>query len=390
MTQIKKIDFMYEIAFNKKLPAFYSAASENIEGTALLNAESLIVPDLRNVIHLVYDVPSFLSVCKKNLKAEVGFKSILQHKGYCIDLSKYCDLDTCLKERFSKSSRQLLRSAKKRLELCFNISHKIYYGGIDKQHYDELFTRFYDMLKLRSLEKGINNRNLRHWDLYTEKVYNMILNKQASLVVIYNDRTPINISLNMHLKNTVFLFITTYDIDYSKFRLGHTNWMILLDWLIKNHVKIVDFSKGNVAYKKRWANTEYEFEYHLFYDTSDIRSKMKAIWLAKKLQILQFLRNKNINTYYYKTLGWLKRKDNSIKIKNYQLEVQSKLPDKKSLEAIDFRGNNKYFYLKRIIYSYLYRAFLYVENLRVYKDLQSKDVYYFQSQKEVVKVILRH
>ncbi len=102
----------------------------------------------------------------------------------------------------------------------------------------------------------------------------MILNKQASLFVIYDGKDAININLNMHVKNTVFLFITTYDIDYSKFRLGNTNWMMQLDWFLKNNIEIVDFSKGNIEYKKRWANKEYDFEYHLFYDSANIIIKM--------------------------------------------------------------------------------------------------------------------
>ncbi len=40
--------------------------------------------------------------------------------------------------------------------------------------------------------------------------------------------------------------ITTYDIDYYKFRLGHTIWMMQLDWFLKINIKIVDFSKGNI------------------------------------------------------------------------------------------------------------------------------------------------
>ena len=32
MIQVKEIDFMFEIAFNKELPAFYDQANENKEG----------------------------------------------------------------------------------------------------------------------------------------------------------------------------------------------------------------------------------------------------------------------------------------------------------------------------------------------------------------------
>lgn len=388
MIQVKEIDFMFEIAFNKRLPDFYDQAKEHVEGSTLFNSESTEVPELVNTICLVYDVPSFLTVNKKILKPTVGFRSVVQHKGYCIDLKDYSELETYIKDRFSRSSRQLLRSAKNRLELCFDISYKMYYGTIDKKHYDELFVRFYKMLELRSIEKGIDNRNLKHWNLYTKKVYDMIINKHASLFVIYNRKEAINISLNMHVNNTVCLFISTYDIDYSKFSLGHTNWMMQLDWFIKNKIKIVDFSKGNVEYKKRWANKEYDFKYHLFYDASKITVKMKAFWISKKLQLLQFLRNKNINKYYYNTLGWFKRNEPSINNPNYQLVDLAQLPEKNLLKPIDFLENDKYSFLKRLIYTYLYLASLQAENLLVYKDLHEDDVYFFQSPNEVLKVVL--
>ena len=388
MIQVKEIDFTFEIAFNKALPAFYDQANENMEGTTLLNSEFMNVPELKNKICLVYDVPSFLTVNKRIFKPTIGFRSIVQHKGYSIDLTGYNDLETYLQDRFSRSSRQLLRSAKKRLELCFDISYKMYHGAIDKEHYHVLFTRFYKMLKLRSLEKGIDNRNLKHWNLYTDRVYDVIINKQASLFVIYDGKDAINISLNMHVKNTVFLFITAYDIDYSKFRLGHTSWMMQLEWFIKNNIKIVDFSKGNIEYKKRWANKEYDFEYHLFYDSANIAIRMKALWISKKLHLLQTLRNRNINKYYYKTLGWLKGNKESIKNPNYQLLDQDQLPGKHTLETVLFRKNDDYLFLKRIIYTRLYLSSTHVSDLKIYRELKNTHIFYLQNQKKVEKLIL--
>ena len=264
----------------------------------------------------------------------------------------------------------------------------MYHGAISKELYNKLFKQFYDMLKLRAKEKGINNKNLKHWSLYTSKVYDMILNKQASLFVIYDGDDAINVSLNMHVKNTVFLFITTYNIDYSKFRLGHTNWMMQIDWFIKNNIKTVDFSKGNIAYKKRWANNEYDFEYHLFYNKSNLIAKLKANWLLKKLQLKQTLRNLNINTYYYNFLAKLQGGNKFSKKTNYQLSALNLLPESETMAPILFRSNPDSLHLKRIIYTYLYLSSLHVNDLEVYKDLQNGNIYYFKSQKEILKLIL--
>ena len=304
------------------------------------------------------------------------------------NLRGYNDIETYLKDRFSRNSRQVFRSNKKRLETCFDISYNMYYGAISIEQYSKLFKQFYDMLKLRAKEKGINNRNLKHWSLYNSKVYDMILNKQASLFVIYDGDEAINISLNMHVKNTVFLFITTYNIDYSKFQLGHINWMMQIDWFIKNNIKTVDFSKGNIAYKKRWTNKEYDFEYHLFYNKSNFISKLNANWLLKKLQLKQTLRNLNINTYYYNLLAKLKGGNKFSKKTDYQLSALNLLPESKIMAPILFRSNPDVLHLKRIIYTYLYLSSLHVTDLEVYKDLQNGNIYYFKSPKEILKLIL--
>lgn len=388
MSHLQKIDFMFELAFNKKLPDFYYQAQRKTDGQVLVSSQPNEFPDLKDEIYMIYDVPSVLKVNTKTLDTYTRLKSVIQHKGYCINLEGYNDLETYLKDRFGKSSLQLLRAGKKRLETCFNITSKMYFGSIDKEHYNELFKRFYQMLVLRATEKGIDNRNLKFWDLYTDKVYEMILNKQASLFVIYDDKQAINISLNMHVKNTVFLFISTYDIAYSKFRLGHTNWMMQLDWFLKNRIKLIDFSKGNVDYKKRWTNTEYDFEYHLFYNSSNVIMKMKVFWIVKKLLLKQSLRNKNINTYYYNALNWLKPNKKSIKIPKYKLIDQDSLPEKNTIEPVLFRENDVDLFLKRIINTRLYLSSVHVSDLKVYRELQNTHIYYLENQKEVQKLIL--
>ena len=334
------------------------------------------------------DVPSYIKVTKKEFNYPIGFKSIKQYNGYYIDLDGYAKIEDYLKDRFSSSSRQLLRAGKKRLEICFNSSYKMYYGDIDKSLYDDLFKQFYKMLKQRANEKGIENRNLKHWDLYTKEVYNMILNKQASLFVIYDGTKAINISLNMHLGKTVFLFITTYDINYSKFRLGHTNWMLQLEWFIKNNIKIIDFNKGNIEYKKRWANNEYHFEYHFFYSKSNILSRLKVLRALSILKLKQVLRNGNINTYYYNFLDKLKDNKESFKKLNYEL-IQQELPNEKEhIVMISNDEFDQYSFLRRIVYNYLYLSKLHIDEVIVYKELSNEECFYIKSKKESFNIYL--
>jgi hypothetical protein len=384
---MRNIDFKFEIGFNKKLPSFYSCAFHNLCDQCFLKSEFRNELELSDKIEVVYDIPSYLDVKKRNLSPVTGFKSVIQHKGYCIDLNGYNSLESYLKDRFSSNSRQRLRRRKKRLESCFDISFEMYYGAIDKMHYDELFERFYVMLKYRAEEKGIENDNLKKWDFYTASVYKMILKKEASLFVIYDANKPINIGLNLHLKNTVFLFMSTYDLDYSVFRLGHTNWLLQLDWFIKNDFKLVDFSKGNVAYKKRWANKKYDYSYHLFYEKSTMFIRTKVFWLIKKLQLKQLLRNLGLNIIYYGLLSKLKRTGKFKRKLNYEFINQLQLPDKTTLLLILIREKNK-LHIRRFIYNYLYLSSLNINEVEVYKEINSEGSFYISSKKGVVKLVV--
>lgn len=388
MSKLDKIDFMFELAFNKSLPGFYYEAKRIADGQVLAYSQSDEYPDVNDKIYMVYDVPNSLEVFTKNSKNNAAFQTVIQHKGYQINLEGYKDLKAYLKDRFGKSSLQLLRAGKKRLETCFDITYNMYYGSIDKEQYLGLFKRFNKMLELRATEKGIHNRNLKFWDLYTDKVYDKICSKEASLFVIYDGEQAINISLNMHVKDMVFLFISTYDIAYSKFRVGHTNWMMQLDWFMKNGVKLVDFSKGNVEYKKRWTNSEYDFEYHFFYNPSDILVKLKALWITRRLKLIQFLRDRNINDYYYSLISSFKVKNASVKIPDYQFKDIENLPSKTLIEPVLFSDKVYELPLKRIIYTWLYLTFTHVKDLKVYRDLQKPNIYYLQNKVKVQELEL--
>lgn len=382
------IDFMFELAFNKRLPEFYKLASIRSNNTALLNHKGTEIPQFSNNTCTVIDIPSHLKLLKKELNSNIGMKSVIQYKGYFIDLTNYRNIDDYIKDRFSRSSRQALKSSKKRLETCFDISYKMYFGEINKEEYNSLFIQFYEMLKLRAIEKGINNRNLQHWETYTKEVYDMILKKEASLFVIHDGNTPINISLNMHLKEIVFLFITTYNIDYSKFRIGHTNWYWLIDWFIKNNIKFVDFSKGNTAYKKRWTNNEYDFKYHIFYNKLNTKSTLKAKILEQKLKLKQSLRDNNINDYFYSILDKLKGNKKNQHLKNHTFKNIKRLPKNIDVKKIDVQQDDQFSFLKPIIYQYLFLSFQNIIDIEVFNSVNSKQDFFISSPKEILYLVV--
>ena len=64
----------------------------------------------------------------------------------------------------------------------------MFYGAIEKVEYDHIFEHFKFLLTKRFDDKQITNNNLdpAEWEFYKEVVYPLILEKKASLYVIYN------------------------------------------------------------------------------------------------------------------------------------------------------------------------------------------------------------
>lgn len=81
----------------------------------------------------------------------------------------------------------------------------------------------------------------------------------------------------------------------------------LLEWAIKNNIKILDFSKGEAEYKKRWTNDMYEFHHHILYVFKSIMATAIAKSLSNFFSFKQYLRDKNINEWYIRFIH-LKKK----------------------------------------------------------------------------------
>tara|TARA_R110000737_G_scaffold341976_1_gene366343 strand:- start:27 stop:530 length:504 start_codon:yes stop_codon:yes gene_type:complete len=164
--------------------------------------------------------------------------------------------------------------------------------------------------------------------------------------------------------------------------------MLQLEWFIKNNIKIIDFNKGNIEYKKRWANNEYHFEYHFFYSKSNILSRLKVLRALSILKLKQVLRNGNINTYYYNFLDKLKDNKESFKKLNYEL-IQQELPNEKEhIVMISNDEFDQYSFLRRIVYNYLYLSKLHIDEVIVYKELSNEECFYIKSKKESFNIYL--
>tara|TARA_R110002049_G_scaffold299634_1_gene489965 strand:+ start:9850 stop:10923 length:1074 start_codon:yes stop_codon:yes gene_type:complete len=332
-------------------------------------------PDFAKSVFIIYDVPTFLNLKINNSNKKLGLFKIKQYHGFLVELLNYSDFNQYFSSAFSKSSRYKLNKYKKRLESCFDISYRMYFGDMDPDQYNSIFMHFKLLLEKRFLDKGTANNNLdpKEWNFYAEVAYPMILEKKASLFVIYNGDTPIGVTLNYFSDNIVFDAITVFDIDYEKFHLGSVSIMKLIEWSINQEFKYFDFSKGYFDYKKRWANKEYYFEYHLYYDKSSIISSALGNAIALYFNLKQYFRDKNLNVKFHK-LTFRFRNLHAKKNENekyFSMPIGNEINLEKYIEIN--RDSVEWIHLKANIFEFLYLNNSSEKDLKVKKNTQDKN-----------------
>jgi len=345
------------------------------------------VKDLKGKVLLIYDVPTYFEMNPKFKSDALKLVKVKQYPGFLINLVPFGDLDEYMASSFKRSSRYKLKKYRKKLESCFDIRYKMFYGEMSKEEYDLIFKAFNHLLNKRFEDKQVTNNNLakQEWDFYYELVYPLLLKKKAGLFVIYNGNQPIGVTLNYFSEDILFDAITVFDIDYAKFRLGSVTIMKLIEWSIEQNIKIFDFSKGYFDYKKRWASKEYDFEYQIIYDSTSIYASSIALFFKKYFELKQILRDKKVN-----------EKLHSL---TYRLKKKSKTPIDKAvceyLEPEDFPNENLVQIDLDTIQSYSLKTaindFLYINNesqlnLKIFKVTHEAGQYLLHGKEKKTRV----
>jgi len=252
--------------------------------------------DYRGKVFLIHDIPTYFDLNSK-LPKSFKLKKIKQYSGLLTTLDTYDSLDDILAKKFNAKRRAEFRKFKKRLETCFTISYETLFGNLSEEKYEAVMDKFYRLLSTRYDGKQTMNYNLTEhkWRYYKTLIYPMILNKQASIFVINNAEEPISIGVNFHSEDTMFYMMPAFDVNFSKFNLGHVSVMTMLNWGIENNFKHFDFSKGDAIYKRKWSDTDYNFEHHILYDSKSLKSATIGNSLSAYFKFKQYLRDKHVN-----------------------------------------------------------------------------------------------
>ncbi|MCL5244805.1 GNAT family N-acetyltransferase [Cellulophaga sp. 20_2_10] len=379
MAKHTKTVFLKGLFFNDNtLPFFEKIAYQT---KTIYTTKNTNIKYNKNTFYEVVDVPDYLDIDIPNEAVKLKKIQLKTLKGYLVETKKYTTVEEYLTANFGTKSRSNLRRYNNRLEKCFNITYTCYYGDISKEKYNSLFVALKALLIRRFEEKKENNYELRHFDEYQDTIYNLIVKKEASIFVIYNDQKPISIRINMFKETLGYYIMSCYDIDYSKFHLGSLDMLKNIEWCIKNNIITYDLLKGYDYYKKDWKTTTFDFYNYLIYDPSAIQATFNAY--AKKAKtkatykIYDTLKKIHFITYYKKVKQKLHRKAPSVstekKVTHTKLEVNERTANSVQL---DFDKNEAYFYLKRPIFNLLFTSQEHSKDIKVYKNLEDVNNFY--------------
>jgi len=336
--------------------------------------------DYKNNTFIIYDVLPHLRKEPHYLPENIGVLKSKQYPGYLIHIDKFKNIDDYLLNTFSKNTRMKMRKFTKRLDECFDISTKMFFGNIDKTEYDELIEDFMFLLQKRYSEKQISYNNMQpsEWNFYKEVAYPLILEKKASLFVVYDKENPIAITYNYHTEDSLIDAITVFDIDYSKFNIGYVNNLKILNWCFDNNLKILDFSKGYFDYKKRMSTLEYDFEYHIIFDKKSIKTKLIAHAYYSFLEFKTYLRNKNIGVKFHEFTYSLKNKK-QLKPREVEIIKLDKLPNSIELNKINIEKDTNYTFLTKYVNDFLYLVVKPYTKIELFKVISEKKTYILSS-----------
>lgn len=376
MKHIKREQFIWEFQNKELIPSCYKNVrinnlnynNENALGNTKKVVYVSLVPTYANCT-LVNEDQYHLKKIKHEGKDGAG---ILIDDNYTVD--------SYLKKITRPKLQSNLRRAKARLEESFNISYKVYYGSISHEACDFLLKELHGMLTTRFNQKNEENMFLKEWKQQTNNFFNLINAKKASLFVIYNDDKPINISLNTHVKNNIFIAKANgFDTDYTKFSLGHIDIYFLLDWCLKNNYHFLDLGFGILDYKKKWCNLFYDFEYHLYTKKGSIVAKSIALMEEIKIKLKNSL--KSFKPATQKTDHY----NQNTRLNKPQKFCENNTIDMEYLKYVDIK-NNEYKHIRQPIYNYLYHSKLHVDTIKTYKVTNQKNTYIIKNEENIVKI----
>lgn len=382
--RIKKIDLFAEL-FEKEngLPEIFAGMEFDTNNIAKYS------PSIKKKFSTVYYlkfVPDYL-VFPLVDESLFLYKKLIHVKGYSIKLDDVTDVNSYIKTQFKSNAKTINRYVN-RLESCFNIEYKMFYGEIDEDNYNFIMDSLFFMMRKRFSQLQVNNESEAKWEHTRAILYDLIQLKRASLFVIYADSKPIEISINYHLKGILFSSISSYDIDYSKFGLGHVEIVKQLEWCLANNHKIFEMGRGDLDYKRRWSNQIYNFEHHIVYLKDSFYGRLWSIKEVGLNRLKAYLKSKNIDLILKNIKDKLSPKCDKNGFIEYKVETLNTNFSEINIPPIDL-DQEAHAHLKKYVYDFLYSNIEHISQIKIF-CLEEGKAYIIKGEKTSVKIYLEN
>jgi Acetyltransferase (GNAT) domain len=372
-----------------KLLPYYINAGENLTSGLFYTLSKTDNDDFKNNVFLIRDIPSYYNTDELAGSSTLKLKKVFQYEGYKTEMREHDNIEHYTQTIFKSNSRSKLRKNIKRLEACFDVKYVMYHGIISKEDFTVIFNKFYELLERRYANKqeSCGELNPILWNYYCELGYAMILEKTASVFVIYNNTDPIGISFNYHFNDILIEGLKVFDIDYYKFNIGHTLVFKLMDWCFSNNVETYDFTYGDFEHKRRWSSSTYQTHHYIFYDSKSIKANLLAIIIANYFNYKKTFRDKKLIYKYHKLkyrLSQTKLRDSKVEA-SYKAKLESNAPFKDEMILIDLYSI-EYSSQRKAIYDFLYKHPEPANTYKLFKSNMINDEYYAFGEINTLKI----
>jgi hypothetical protein len=376
-----KESFYFPFYENQKVPNVYKNLIHSITQKKLFSQDENRTS--KGEIQLIDFFPNYLD---SNVHDGLICRNISQLSGFAINLEEYNNSKDYLNNQFSSSTKKTFRRSINRLESCFNIEYKMFYGNITKEDYDFVTESLHKMIATRFRQREGKHAALDKWEYYVNLFFILVNEKKASIFVIYNEHEPIEISLNYHFDNILFSYISSYNTDYSKFSLGNIEIYKQLEWCISNDIMIFDMGFGDYPYKRKWSNLIYEFETHIVSTPNNKLALIYSLFLKNKFKLKNYLISKNINTIYNNIKDTIKGQRKSLTVApEYTLDLVNDNIDYKP-EKLNIDNNEHVSFLKEPLHNYLYSNNEHISDISVYEIDSNQQTFLFKGKNTSAKL----
>ncbi|WP_203258680.1 GNAT family N-acetyltransferase [Hyunsoonleella ulvae] len=371
MKVFNKITFLKALITEDKYLSCYKTISFKSKIIKIPN----VVKEYSTDATLIRDIPDYLKTEKKPSFLSIHYKTI---SGHLINLKNFDNCDDYLAQQFSAKSRNNLKRRLKKLNKCFNIRVKTYYGSITQQEYDTYFIVLKELLSRRFSQKQEYNYEIQYLEEFHSLCFDLICKKKANMLVIFNGNDPISIRINMFLDNMAFYIISGYNIDYSKFNLGSIDMIKNIEWCINNKFEVYDLLKGYDYYKKKWSTT-------LYYNHTQLLIPKSKWWLYPAMVIINIKNRCKFSTFrvikrtnIYTSIKKIKKVKFALKHKEQDIPQLSE--KKKSNKGFDnfeviLYKEKDYAFLKKHVHDFLFETNENLSNITLHHSLDNTNHY---------------